>query len=138
VADESAPTAPAVRSGILWLRRGLLLAGLATAGWAVTRAVLLLSGNGDRVVADDDRHGYVAIFSLVLLPVLALAVATLIVDTAELWRRRGRSRDRSSHVGPGVALAISAPLASPLAIAAVVIGVAIVAAALVDRHQRRP
>jgi hypothetical protein len=133
VADESAPAAPAVRSGIRWLRRGLLLAGLATAGWAVTRVVLLFSGNGDLVVADDDRHGYIAIFSLVLLPVLALAVATLIADTIELWRQRGRSY----HVGPGVALAISAPLTSPLALAAVAIGVAIVVAALADRHSDR-
>jgi hypothetical protein len=93
-----------------------------------------LSGNGDLVVAEDDRHGYTAIFSLVLLPVLVLAVATLVADTTGLWRQRGRSPDRSCHVGPGIALALSAPLTGRLILAAVVIGVAIVVAALADRH----
>jgi len=120
---------------MLWIRRGLLLAGLATAGWAAIRVVLLLSGNDDLVVADDDRHGYFAIFSLVLLPVLVLAVATLVADSTELWRQRGRSPNRSCHVAPGVALALSAPLTGPLTLAAVVIGVAIVVAALADRHR---
>lgn len=123
VIDESTPAAR-----LLVLRRGLLLAGLATAGWSVTRVVLLLSGS-DQVVADADRHGYVAIFSLVLLPVLALAVGTLVSDSVDLWRRR-----RSHHVGPGVALVLSAPLAGSLALAAAAIGVAIVVAALIDRR----
>jgi len=115
---------------VLWLRRGLLLAGLAVAGWAATRTVLLLTGNDD-VVADDDRHGYLAIFSLVLLPVLAIAIVTLVTDTIELWRSIGRSY----HVAPGVALTFSAPLASPLTILAAVLGVAIVVAALAGRRR---
>ena len=116
------------RAGTLLLvRRGLLLAGLAVACWAVTRTVLLLSGNED-VLADDDVHGYAAIFSLVLTPVLALAVGTLLAGTIALWRGR-----RTRHVAPGVTLVLSAPLASPLAIVAAVLGVAIVVAALLDR-----
>ncbi|MFC4857650.1 hypothetical protein [Actinophytocola glycyrrhizae] len=115
---------------MLVIRRGLLLAGLAVTCWSVTRTVLLLSGHD--VVPDDDRHGYLAIFSLVLLPVLVVAVVTLVADTAELWRR-GHSPGRSRHVGPGVALALSAPLASPVAAVAVVVGVAIVVAARTDR-----
>jgi len=85
-------------------------------------------------VADDDRHGYIAIFSLILLPVLALAVATLAADFTELWQRRSRSRDRSCHVGPGVALALSTPLAGRLTLAAMVIGAAVVVAAVTDRY----
>jgi hypothetical protein len=133
VADESAPagTAAAKRSPILLIRRGLLLIALAIAAWSMTRAALLLSGN-DQVVADSDPHGYFAIFSLVLLPVLAVAVATVVSDTAELWRR-GRS-GRSCHVSPGLTLALSAPLAGPFALAAVIIGVAVVVAALADRY----
>ncbi|MFI7673464.1 hypothetical protein [Actinophytocola sp. NPDC049390] len=127
MADESAP---AVRALPMAARRGLLLAGLAVAGWSVTRVVRLVSGD-DSVVADDDPHGYVAIFSLVLTPVLALAVVTLVTATVDLWRR-GRSR----HLAPGVALALSAPLASPLALAALAVGAAIVAAAVVDRRTR--
>lgn len=110
-------------------RRGLLLAGFAVAGWAVTRAVLLLSGN-ESVVAENDRHGYVAIFSLVLLPVLVAAVVTLVLAAGEVWRH-GRWT-----IGPGVALALSAPLASPIALVAFGLGVAIVVVALVDRRQR--
>jgi hypothetical protein len=109
------------------VRRGLLLAGLAVAGWAVTRTILLLSGNED-VVSDDDVHGYLAIFSLVAAPVLALAFGTLLADTVTLWRGR-----RTRHVAPGVTLVLSAPLASPLAIVAAVVGVAIVVTALLDR-----
>ncbi|MGC7098402.1 hypothetical protein ACPZ19_27335 [Amycolatopsis lurida] len=112
----------------LMLRRGLLLAGFATAGWSVTRAVLLLSGN-DAVVAEDDRHGYVAIFSLMLLPVLAAAVVTLVTATAGVWR------DGRWRIGPGVALVLSAPLAGPVGLVAAVTGVAIIAVALVDRRQ---
>jgi hypothetical protein len=100
----------------------LLIAGLAVAGWAVVRTTLLLSGD-DSVVSDDDPHGYVAIFSLVLIPVLALAVGTLVAAL----------RHRSLRITPGVALVLSAPLASPLALVAVVVGVAIVVLAAVDR-----
>ncbi|MGB3438839.1 MAG: hypothetical protein WBA97_08825 [Actinophytocola sp.] len=114
------------------LRRGLLLAGLAIAGWSTTRVALLLSGS-DLAVADGDRHGYVAIFSLVLLPVLVLAVATLVTDAVELWRR-GHSPGRSHHVVPGVALVLSAPLAGSLVLAAAAVGVTIVVAALIDRR----
>jgi hypothetical protein len=102
----------------------LLIAGLAVTGWAVVRTTLLLSGD-DSVVSDDDPHGYVAIFSLVLIPVLALAVGTLV---AGLRRRSGR-------VVAGVALVLSAPLASPLALVALVVGVAIVVTAVVDRQR---
>lgn len=101
------------------VRRGLLLAGLAVTGWAVTRLVLLLSGHD--VVTDP--HGYVAIFSLVLVPLLALAIGTLVAAL-----RHGRRT-----LVPGVALVLSAPLASPLALVAVAIGLGIVAVALVDR-----
>ncbi len=112
---------------LLVVRRGLLLAGLGVAGWAVTRTALLLSGDED-VLADDDVHGYLAIFSLALIPVLVLAAGTLVADTIALWRGR-----RSRHVAPGVTLVLSAPLAGPLAIVAVVLGAAIVVAALLDR-----
>jgi hypothetical protein len=115
---------------VWWLRRGLLLAGLAVAGWAATRSVLLLSGNED-VVSDDDYHGYFAIFSLVLLPVLVLAIATLLTDTIRLRR----PADRSWRVVPGVALALSSPLAGSLALAAIVIGAAIVVTALMARNR---
>ncbi|MBB4912170.1 hypothetical protein [Actinophytocola algeriensis] len=107
------------------VRRGLLLAGLAVAGWAVIRATLLLSGNDD-VVADDDPHGYVAIFSLVLIPVLLLAVGTLLACVIA---------PRSHRIVPGVALVLSAPLASPLALVAAAIGVAILVDAVVDRRR---
>ncbi len=73
---------------------GLRLAGLVVAGWAVVRVVALLSGNDD-VVAADDPHGYVAIFSLVvLIPVLALTVGTLLADLR-------RHRARTTHRGDG-------------------------------------
>lgn len=109
--------------------RGLLLAGLAVAVWSVSRVVRLLSGD-DSVVADDDRHGYAAIFSLVLVPVLALAVVTLV--TALL------RRDRPHRIAPGVSLALSAPLAGQLAIAALAIGAAIVVTAIVTRRSAVP
>jgi hypothetical protein len=110
MADKSA------RAVVAW--RGLLLAGLAIAAWSVTRVVRLLTGD-DSVVADDDVHGYAAIFSLVLIPVLAVAVVSIVTA----FRRRGR-------IAPGVTLALSAPLAGPLAIAALAIGAALVATAL--------
>lgn len=123
---------PTARSRLLWFRRGLLIAGLAVAAWSVVRVALLLGGV-EEVVADDDAHGYASIFSLVLLPVLVVAVWTLVADTVELWRR-----GRSHRVGPGVALVLSAPLAGGFAPAAAVIGVAIVATAVLDRrHARR-
>jgi hypothetical protein len=118
----------AARPLTVMARRGLLLAGLAVAVWAATRVVRLLAGD-DSVVAADDRHGYAAIFSLVLVPVLAIAVVTLVTATAQLWRQ-----GRSHRIGPGVALALSAPLAGPLAIAALAIGAAIVATALFTRR----
>ncbi len=103
---------------------GLRLAGLVVACWAVVRVVLLLSGNGD-VVAADDPHGYTAIFSLVLVPVLALAVGTVLAD---LLARRTR-------IVTGVALVLSAPLAHPVALVAAAIGVAIIATAIVERRK---
>lgn len=106
---------------------GLRVAGLVVAGWAVVRVVLLLSGDDD-VVAADDRHGYVAIFSLVLIPVLALAVGTLLTD---LLARRTR-------IGPGVALVLSAPLAQPVALVAVAVGVAIIVVEVLERRAVRP
>lgn len=125
-----------VLSRILLVRRVLVLAGLAAATWSVTRVVRLLAGD-DSVVPDGDPHGYGTIFSLVLLPVLVLAVATLVADTAELLRR-GHSPGRSCHVGPGVTLVLCAPLAGELTLVAAAIGVAVVVAALVDRrHGRR-
>lgn len=130
MADEST-RAPAVRQLPVVAWRGLVLAGLAVAGWAVTRVVRLLSGD-DSAVADDDPHGYVAIFSLVLIPALVLAVVTLVEAAVDLWRR-GRTR----RIAPGVALALSAPLASPVAIAALVVGAAIVAAAILGRRTDR-
>ncbi|AXB41702.1 hypothetical protein [Amycolatopsis albispora] len=110
------------------LRRGLLVAGLALTAWSVLRVVLLLSGN-EAVISDDDRHGYLAIFSLVLLPVLAAAAVTLVTATREVWRH-GRWR-----IGPGVALVLSAPLASPLALASVLVGVTILVVVALDRRQ---
>lgn len=104
-------------------RTGPLLAGLVVAGWAVVRTTLLLTGD-DSVVSDDDPHGYVAIFSLVLIPVLVLAVGTLV---AALLRR-------STSVVAGVALVLSAPLASPVALVAVAVGVAVVGTAVLDRR----
>jgi hypothetical protein len=104
-------------------RTGPLLAGLVVAGWAVVRTTLLLTGN-DAVVSADDPHGYIAIFSLALIPVLVLAVGTLV---AALLRRSG-------SVVAGVALVLSAPLASPVALVAVAVGVAIVVTAVVDRR----
>ena len=130
MADESTNTE--VRSRLLMLRRGLLLAGLAAAGWSVTRVVLLFSGN-DSVVADSDPHGYIAVFSLVLLPVLVIAVAALVADTVDLWRR-GHSPGRSRRVGAGVTLVLSAPLAGEFALATAAVGVAIVVAAVIDRR----
>lgn len=109
--------------------RGLPLAGLAVAVWSVSRVVRLLSGD-DSVVADDDRHGYAAIFSLVLVPVLALAVVTLV--TALL------RRDRLHRIGPGVSLALSAPLAGQFAIAALAVGAAIVVTAIVTGRSAVP
>ncbi|MEU7526691.1 hypothetical protein AB0A74_13235 [Saccharothrix sp. NPDC042600] len=106
------------------VRRGLLLAGLGVAAWAVVRVVLLVAGV-DGVVADDDPHGYGAIFSLFLTPVLALAVGLLV----GALRRGGPLR-----AGAGVAVAVAAPLASPVALVAVAVGVAIVVAALVERR----
>lgn len=123
MADESAPAARVLPTGV---RRGLLLAGLAVAAWAVTRVALLVSGVGD-VVSDDDPHGYAAIFSLVLVPVLVSAVALLVAGL----RRGGPLR-----IGPGVALILSAPLASPLALLTAAVGVAIVAAAVIDQRGR--
>ncbi|MFI6025856.1 hypothetical protein [Amycolatopsis magusensis] len=119
-----------VRARLLWPRRGLVLAGLLTAAWAVTRVVLQLSGHEDLVVAESDRHGYMAVFSLVLVPFLLVAVVTLVADTVELWRH-GRSR----RVGSGVALLLSAPLAGGLALVAAVLGVALIATALVARSR---
>ena len=112
-------------------RRGLVLAGLAVAVWSVARVVRLLAGD-DSVVSDDDPHGYLAIVSLVLAPVLGLAVVTLAAATVDLWRRGS-----SQRIAPGVALALSAPLASPLAIAALVVGAAVAAAAFADRRANR-
>ncbi|GAB1510113.1 hypothetical protein [Actinophytocola sp. KF-1] len=122
---------PAVRPLAVAARRALFLAGLAVAVWSVVRVVRLVAGD-DSAVADDDRHGYAAIFSLVLTPVLAVAVVTLVTATAELWRS-----GRSQRIAPGVALALSAPLASPVAIAAVAVGAAILTAAIVDRRVDR-
>lgn len=127
MADESTRVPRAV---VAW--RGLLLAGLAIAVWSVTRVVRLLSGD-DSVVADDDPHGYTAIFSLVLIPVLAMAVTMLATATSQLWRR-----NRPHGVAPGVTLALSAPLAGQLAIAALAIGAAIVATALITRRGAFP
>ena len=107
-------------------RRGLLLAGLAVAAWSVSRVARLLAGD-DSVVADSDPHGYAAIFSLVLIPVLAIAVVTLVA----------RLRRRAHGIAPGVALALSAPLAGPLALAALAIGAAIIAMALLDKREER-
>jgi hypothetical protein len=56
-----------------------------------------------------------------------------VAAAVDLWRR-----GRSPRVTPGVALALSAPLASPLAVAALVVGAAIVAAAVVDRRRVSP
>ncbi|UJW29596.1 hypothetical protein L3Q67_30760 [Saccharothrix sp. AJ9571] len=119
-----------MRARLLWPRRGLVLAGLLTAAWAVTRVALQLSGHEDLVVAESDRHGYVAIFSLVLVPFLLVAVVTLVADTVELWRH-GRSR----RVGSGVALLLSAPLAGELVLVAAVLGACLIATALVVRSR---
>ena len=105
-------------------RRGLLLAGLAVAAWSTVRVGRLLAGD-DSVVADDDPHGYAAIFSLVLVPVLVVAVVSLVTAIV---------RDRVHGVAPGVTLALSAPLAGPLAIAALTIGTAIIASALLGKR----
>jgi hypothetical protein len=104
-------------------RRVLLLCGLAVAGWAVVRVVLLLTGSD----VADDPHGYATVFSLVLTPVLGLAVWALVSETAALWRGHHHRRFAS-----GVALALSAPLAGSHAVAGVVLGVAIVGAARLD------
>ena len=131
MADEHTRAPAARRLPVVVARRGLLLTGLAVAGWSVTRVVRLLGGD-DSVVADDDPHGYAALFSLFLTPVLVLAVVTLVTTAVELWRR-----GRSHRVAPGVALALSAPLAGPLAIGAVAVGVAVVATAVLDRRTAR-
>jgi hypothetical protein len=115
----------------MWLRRGLVLAGLLAVGWAVARVGALWAG-ADWVVGDDDPHGYFAIFSLLLLPFLAVAAVLLAVDVRELWRS-----GRGGRIGSGVALALSAPLAGPLAIPAAAVGVAIVVVAAADGAQRR-
>lgn len=133
VADEGIRSA--VRSRILLVRRGLLLAGLAAVTWSMTRVVRLLAGD-DSVVPASDPHGYLTITSLVLLPVLIFAVAALVADTAELFRR-GHSPSRSCHIRPGVALALCAPLAGQLALVPATIGIAVIMAALVDRHHAR-
>ncbi len=130
MADESTP-APALRPLPVVAWRGLLVAGLAVACWSVTRVVRLLAGD-DSVVGEDDPHGYVAIFSLVLLPVLALAAGSLVAAAVDVWRH-----GRSQRVAPGVTLALSAPLAGPLAVVALVVGAAVVAAAVVDRRAGR-
>ncbi len=130
VADEGRHIG--VRSRILLIRRGLLLAGLATVTWSTVRVVRLLGGD-DSVVPDSDPHGYVTITSMVLLPVLVLAVVTLVADTAELLRR-GHAPSRSCHIGPGVALVLCAPLAGQFALVHAAIGVAVIVAALVDRR----
>ena len=113
MAEESAPTTRGLPPGVRW---GLLLAGLAVAAWAMTRVVLLVSGV-DAVVSAHDPHGYTAIFSLLLAPVLLLAVALLVAGLL----RGGRLR-----VGPGIALALFAAA----------VGVAIVAAAVIDQRGR--
>jgi hypothetical protein len=105
------------------------VAGLAAVAWSAVRVVLLLAGSDD-VVADDDPHGYAAIFSLFLLPVLILAAALLVRDATDVWRP-----DRPHHrVGGGVALTVSAPLAGPLAIPVAVLGVAITVAAVIHKR----
>ena len=134
VADEGRHIG--VRSRILLLRRGLLLAGLATVAWSVTRVVRLLAGD-DSVVPDSDPHGYATIMSMVLLPVLVIAAAMLVADTVELLRR-GHAPSRSCHVGPGVALVLCAPLAGQFTLVPAAIGVALIVAAVIDRrHARR-
>jgi hypothetical protein len=110
---------------ILLVRRGLLLAGLVAVTWSATRVVRLLAGD-ESVVPDSDPHGYATITSLVLLPVLVFAAATLVVD---LFRR-----GHSPHLGPGVALVLSAPLAGGFALVAASLGVAVIAATLIDRR----
>jgi hypothetical protein len=114
----------------MWLRRGLVLAGLLAVGWAVARVGALWAG-ADWVVGDDDPHGYFAIFSLLLLPFLAAAAVLLAVDARGLWRS-----GRGGRVGSGVALALSAPLADPLAIPVAGVGVAIVVVALAGKRDR--
>ena len=121
MADNSAPTTRGLSPGV---RRALLVAALVVAAWAATRVVLLLSG-ADGVVSDNDPHGYTAIFSLLLTPLLVLAVALLATNL----RRGGPLR-----IAPGVALTLSAPLASPVALVAVALGVAIIVAAVVDQR----
>ncbi|MGA6161584.1 hypothetical protein [Amycolatopsis magusensis] len=119
-----------MRARLLWPRRGLVLAGLLIAIWAVLRVVLQLSGHEDLVVAERDRHGYVAVFSLVLVPFLLVAVVTLVADAVELWRQ-----GRSSRVGSGVALLLASPLAGGLALVAAVLGASLIATALVARSR---
>ena len=129
--DDGADHPDATGSPVLLVRRALVVAGLAAVAWSAGRVVLLLAGSND-VVADGDPHGYAAIFSLFLLPVLLLAAALLVRDALDVWRPRGSHH----HVGGGVALTVSAPLAGPLAIPVAVLGVAIAAAAIV--HKRHP
>jgi hypothetical protein len=114
----------------MWLRRGLVVAGLLAVGWAVVRVGALWAG-ADWVVGDDDPHGYAAIFSLLLLPLLAAAAVLLTMDARDLWRSRHGGR-----VWSGVALALSAPLAAPLAIPVAAVGVAIVVTALAGKRFR--
>jgi cytochrome bd-type quinol oxidase subunit 2 len=128
VLDDGANHPDATGSPVLLVRRALLVAGLAAVTWSAGRVVLLLAGSDD-VVADDDPHGYAAIFSLFLLPVLILAAALLVRDALDVWRP-----SRSHRVGGGVALTVSAPLAGPLAIPVAVLGVAIAVAAIVHKR----
>jgi hypothetical protein len=124
----------ATGSPVLPVRRALAVAGLVAVAWSAGRVVLQLAGS-DAVVADDDPHGYAAIFSLFLLPVLILAAALLVRDALDVWHP-GRSPHRRHRVGGGVALTVSAPLAGSLALPVAVLGVAIVVAVIV--HKRHP
>jgi hypothetical protein len=112
------------------LRRILVIAGLAAVGWSVVRVGALWAG-ADWVVGDDDPHGYLAIFSLLLLPFLAAAAVLLALDARALWRA-----GRGGGVASGVTLALSAPLAGILAMPVAAVGVAIVVAALAGKRLR--
>lgn len=115
-----------------WPRLALVLMGLAVAVWSAVRVARVLVDSGFDP-GDSDPHGYLAIFSLVLVPFLVAALVTLVRDAARLWRSTGPTR----RVGAGVALVLSSPLAGQFTLVAVAVGVALVAVNLMDRRPGR-
>lgn len=116
----------------LWLRQTLVLMGLAVAVWSAVRVARVLFDSGFDP-GDSDPHGYLAIFSLVLIPFLVAALVALIRDAARLWRSTAPTR----RVGAGVALVLSAPLAGQFTLVAFAVGGALVAVNIVDRRRGR-